>query len=108
MPDVSQVSRAWLDLGAVEALAAHAKTFPSRASENGPGLRAALESAQRTYSRSAGSNREGAIGSLRVTRAHADFVRLSGELLLIALGEFSDVRTGEVEHVFPALKIHDA
>jgi amidase len=47
MPDVSQVSRAWLDLCAVEALAAHAETFPSRASEYGPGLRAALESGQR-------------------------------------------------------------
>jgi amidase len=47
MPDVSQVGRAWLDLCAVEALAAHAKTFPGRASEYGPGLRAVLESGQR-------------------------------------------------------------
>jgi amidase len=47
MPDVSQVGGAWLDLCCVEALAAHAKTFPSRASEYGPGLRAALESGQR-------------------------------------------------------------
>ncbi len=47
MPDVSQVGSAWLDLCAVEALAAHAKTFPSRASEYGPGFRAALESGQR-------------------------------------------------------------
>ena len=47
MPDVSKVGSAWLDLCAVEALAAHAKTFPSRASEYGPGLRAALESGQR-------------------------------------------------------------
>ncbi len=50
MPDVSQVGRAWLDLCAVEALAAHAKTFPSRAGEYGPGLRAALESGQRVTS----------------------------------------------------------
>lgn len=47
MPDVSQVGGAWLDLCYVEALAAHATTFPSRASEYGPGLRAALESGQR-------------------------------------------------------------
>jgi amidase len=47
MPDVSQVGRAWLDLCQVEALAAHAKRFPSRASEYGPGLRAALASGQR-------------------------------------------------------------
>jgi amidase len=47
MPDVSQVGSAWLDLCAVEALAVHAGTFPSRAGEYGPGLRAALESGQR-------------------------------------------------------------
>lgn len=47
MPDVSTVGSAWLDLCGVEALAAHAKTFPSRAREYGPGLRAALESGQR-------------------------------------------------------------
>jgi amidase len=47
MPDVSQVGRAWLDLCAVEALAVHAKTFPSRASDYGPGLRGALASGQR-------------------------------------------------------------
>jgi len=47
MPDVSKVSNAWLDLCAVEALAANAKTFPSRASEYGPGFRAALEYGQR-------------------------------------------------------------
>lgn len=47
MPDVSKVGGAWLDLCRVEVLAAHAKTFPSRASEYGPGLRAALESGQR-------------------------------------------------------------
>jgi amidase len=46
MPDVSQVGSAWLDLCCVEALAAHATTFPSRASEYGPGLRAALEFGQ--------------------------------------------------------------
>jgi amidase len=47
MPDVSKVGSAWLDLCAVEALAANAKTFPSRASEYGPGFRAALENGQR-------------------------------------------------------------
>jgi amidase len=47
MPDVSKVSNAWLDLCAVEALTANAKTFPSRASEYGPGFRAALEYGQR-------------------------------------------------------------
>ena len=47
MPDVSKVGGAWLDLCGVEALAAHAKTFPSRASEYGPGLRAALEAGQK-------------------------------------------------------------
>ena len=47
MPDVSRVGGAWLDLCYVEALAVHASTFPSRAGEYGPGLRAALESGQR-------------------------------------------------------------
>lgn len=47
MPDVSKVGSAWLELCAVEALAVHAQTFPSRTSEYGPGLRAALESGQR-------------------------------------------------------------
>jgi amidase len=47
MPDVSQVGGAWLDLCYVEALDVHAKTFPSRASEYGPGLRGALEAGQR-------------------------------------------------------------
>jgi amidase len=47
MPDVSKVGSAWIDLCGVEALAAHAQTFPSRASEYGPGLRAALEAGQR-------------------------------------------------------------
>jgi amidase len=47
MPDVSKVGGAWLDLCAVEALAANAKTYPSRASEYGPGFRAALQSGQR-------------------------------------------------------------
>ena len=44
MPDVSKVGSTWLTLCTGEALAAHAKTFPSQASEYGPGLRAALES----------------------------------------------------------------
>ncbi|MFN0153303.1 MAG: amidase [Gaiella sp.] len=47
MPDVSNVGSAWLDLCRVEALAAHAVTFPGRASEYGPGLRAALEAGRR-------------------------------------------------------------
>ncbi len=47
MPDVSKVGSAWLELCCVEALAAHAKTFPDRAGEYGPGFRAALESGQR-------------------------------------------------------------
>jgi amidase len=47
MPDVSQVGSAWLDLCYAEALAVHASTFPSRAGEYGPGLRAALEAGQR-------------------------------------------------------------
>ena len=47
MPDVGQVGSAWLDLCAVEAVAANARTFPSRASEYGPGFRAALEYGQR-------------------------------------------------------------
>lgn len=46
MPDVSKVGGAWLTLCPVEALAVHAKTFPSRAGEYGPGFRAALESGQ--------------------------------------------------------------
>jgi amidase len=46
MPDVSQVGSAWLTLCAVESLAVHAKTFPSRASEYGPGFRAELESGE--------------------------------------------------------------
>ena len=50
MRDVSNVGSTWLDLCGVEALAAHAKTFPSRASEYGPGLRAALEAGQRVTS----------------------------------------------------------
>lgn len=47
MPDVSKVGNAWIDLCQVEALVANAKTFPSRASEYGPGFRAALERGQR-------------------------------------------------------------
>ena len=47
MPNVSQVGGAWLDLCYVEALEVHASTFPSRAGEYGPGLRAALEAGQR-------------------------------------------------------------
>lgn len=43
MPDVSQVGQAWYDLCTVEAVAAHARTFPSRADEYGPGFRSDLE-----------------------------------------------------------------
>jgi amidase len=47
MPDVSQVPNAWFDLCYAEALAVHASTFPSRAGDYGPGMRAVLESGQR-------------------------------------------------------------
>jgi amidase len=47
MPDVSKVGSAWFDLCFVEALAVHAATFPSRAGDYGPGLRAVLESGRR-------------------------------------------------------------
>jgi amidase len=47
MPDVSQVPIAWFDLCHAEALVVHASTFPSRASDYGPGMRAVLESGQR-------------------------------------------------------------
>lgn len=50
LPDISKVGSAWLELCCVEALAAHAKTFPVRASEYGPGFRAALESGRRVTS----------------------------------------------------------
>ena len=47
MPDVSQVPNAWFDLCYAEALAVHASTFPSRAADYGPGMRAVLEAGQR-------------------------------------------------------------
>jgi len=47
MPDVSQVGNAWFDLCYAEALAVHASTYPSRAADYGPGMRAVLESGQR-------------------------------------------------------------
>ena len=47
MPDVSQVPNAWFDLCYAEALAVHASTYPSRAADYGPGMRAVLESGQR-------------------------------------------------------------
>ena len=47
MPDVSQVGGAWFDLCYAEALAVHASTFPSRADDYGPGMRAVLEAGQR-------------------------------------------------------------
>jgi len=46
MPDVSQVGNAWFDLCYAEVIAVHAATFPSRAADYGPGLRAVLESGQ--------------------------------------------------------------
>lgn len=47
MPDVGGVNQAWFELCAAEAVAANAKTFPSRASEYGPGFRPVLEYGQR-------------------------------------------------------------
>ena len=47
MPDVSQVGNAWFDLCYAEALAVHASTYPSRAADYGPGMRAVLEAGQR-------------------------------------------------------------
>jgi amidase len=46
MPDVSQVGNAWFDLCYAEVIAVHAATYPSRAADYGPGLRAVLESGQ--------------------------------------------------------------
>lgn len=46
MPDVSQVGNAWFDLCYAEVIAVHASTYPSRAADYGPGLRAVLESGQ--------------------------------------------------------------
>ncbi len=43
MPDVSNVNGAWFELCTAEAVVANAKTFPSRASEYGPGFRPVLE-----------------------------------------------------------------
>jgi len=47
MPDVSQVPNAWFDLCYAEALVVHAATWPSRADDYGPGMRAVLESGER-------------------------------------------------------------
>ena len=43
LPDISRVDDAWNDLCLSEAAAAHAKTFPSRADDYGPGFRICLE-----------------------------------------------------------------
>ncbi|MFC2085658.1 amidase [Bacteroidota bacterium] len=43
MPDVGELAYNWYVLGTVEAAAAHAATFPSRADEYGPGFREDLE-----------------------------------------------------------------
>ena len=43
LPDISRVDDAWNDLCLSEAAAAHAKTFPSRADDYGPGFRTCLE-----------------------------------------------------------------
>lgn len=47
MPDVGEVNAAWFELCAAEAVVANGKTFPSRASEYGPGFRPVLEYGQR-------------------------------------------------------------
>jgi amidase len=47
MPDVSRVPDAWFDLCYAEALVVHAATWPSRAGDYGPGMRAVLESGER-------------------------------------------------------------
>ena len=47
MPDVSQVGNAWFDLCYAEVVAVHASTYPSRAADYGPGMRAVLESGQK-------------------------------------------------------------
>ncbi len=47
MPDVSQVGNAWFDLCYAEVVAVHASTYPSRAADYGPGLRAVLEAGQK-------------------------------------------------------------
>ncbi len=78
MPDVSQVGSAWLDLCAVEALAAHAKTFPSRASEYGPGFRAALESGQRVTPAALAAAARVRSEVSASHRAHAEHRRLPG------------------------------
>ena len=61
-----------------EACSLRAKTFPSRASEYGPGFRAALRVWSASHSRGAGGGHEVPIRSLRVARAHAEHRRLSG------------------------------
>jgi amidase len=58
MPDVSKVGNAWFDLCAAEALVANARTFPSRASEYGPGFRPVLEYGQRLTPASLGAASE--------------------------------------------------
>lgn len=55
MPDFSNVNSAWFELCASEAFAAHAKTFPSRAEEYGPGFRPVLEYGQRVTAKSLAS-----------------------------------------------------
>jgi amidase len=47
MPDVGGVGAAWFELCTVEAVLANAATYPSRAREYGPGLRAVLEYGER-------------------------------------------------------------
>lgn len=46
MPDVSQVPNAWFDICYAETLKVHASTWPSRAGDYGPGMRAVLEAGQ--------------------------------------------------------------
>jgi amidase len=47
VPDVSNVNAAWFELCAAEAFVANAATFPSRASDYGPGFRPVLDYGQR-------------------------------------------------------------
>jgi hypothetical protein len=61
-----------------EACSLRAKTFPSRASEYGPGFRAALRVWSASHSRGAGGGHEVSIRSHRVARALAEHRRLSG------------------------------
>lgn len=47
VPDVSPIASAWFEICAAEMAIAHAKTFPSRAGDYGPGVRPVLEYGRR-------------------------------------------------------------